>query len=218
MRAVIFAGGEIPNREAARRALRTDDWILAADGGSAHCLALGLTPSVLIGDLDSADPAQTSAWRHAGVEVVQHPADKDKTDLELALLLAVDRGANEILVLGAMGGRWDHSLANMMLIAHPGLRGIPLTLSDGSQQARLLQNAGILQGRPGDLVSLVPIGGDAVGITTAGLAYPLQDDTLTFGSSRGISNVLTGPQASVSLRQGLLLVFLIPTEDKGGAP
>ncbi|MGH2604962.1 MAG: thiamine diphosphokinase, partial [Anaerolineales bacterium] len=93
----------------------------------------------------------------------------------------------------------------------------PFTLSDGSQQARLLETEGSLQGRPGDLVSLVPIGGDAVGITTAGLAFPLHDGALTFGSSRGISNVLTGPQASVSLRQGLLLVFLIPAHDKGGA-
>lgn len=217
MRAVIFAGGEISDREAARRALRPEDWIVAADGGSAHCLALGLTPSALIGDLDSADPGLSSTWREAGVEVIPHPANKDQTDLELALLLAVDRGADEILALGVMGGRWDHSIANLLLAAHPALRGVSLTLSDGRQQARLLETEGNLQGMPGDIVSLIPIGGDAAGITTTGLAYPLQNGTLTLGSSRGISNVLTGPQASVSLRQGLLLVFLIPAQDPGGA-
>ncbi|MGH2627588.1 MAG: thiamine diphosphokinase, partial [Anaerolineales bacterium] len=168
MRAVIFAAGEIPDREAARRGLRPEDWIVAADGGASHCLALGLTPALLIGDLDSVDPAQAAAWRRAGVEVIAHPPDKDKTDLELALLLAVERGAAEILVLGAMGGRWDHSLANVLLAAHPALRGVPLTVSDGMQQVRLLESEARLQGSPGDIVSLIPIGGDADGITTHG--------------------------------------------------
>lgn len=217
MRAVIFAGGEIPDREAARRALQPEDWIVAADGGSRHCRALGITPSVLIGDLDSADPAQVSAWRQAGIEVIPYPPEKNMTDLELALWLALDRGAGEILVLGAMGGRWDHSLANVMLTAHPALRRIPLTLSDGRQQARLLHGEGRWQGNPGDMVSLIPIGGDAAGVTTAGLRYPLQDGTLDFGSSRGLSNVLTGSEASVSVRRGMLLAFFIPGGQPGGA-
>lgn len=210
MRAVIFAAGDLPSPEAARQVLRPDDWILAADGGARHCRALGIQPAVVIGDLDSIRPEDSAILRHAGSEFLAHPARKDETDLELAVQHAIRGGATDILVLGAFGGRWDHTLANLMLSAHPSLRSIPLAFTDGQQRAWRIVGETEVEGEPGDWVSLIPIGGDALGVSTSGLEYPLDDGTLRMGSSLGVSNTLLERRARVSVREGCVLLFLVP--------
>ena len=218
MRAVIFAGGDFPWPQEARRWLRPEDWILAADGGAVHCQALGLHPAVLIGDLDSLDPQAAEAQRSAGVEIILHPRAKDETDLELAAVHAVRGGADEIVIFGAFGGRWDHTLANFLLAAHPALRHLRLTFTDGRRRAWVIPDEAEVSGSPGDLVSLLPIGGDAHGISTTGLEYALQNGSLLLGSSRGVSNVLVDSPAHISVREGLLLLVVSPREGEGGSP
>jgi thiamine pyrophosphokinase len=172
-----------------------------------YCLSLGITPDVVIGDLDSLAADDIKGLQIASVEIIRYPAKKDQTDLELALKLAIDRGADEIVVFGAMGGRWDMSIANILLLAEQNLSGATIRIIDGRHEIMLL-HAGkeiTFYGEKGDILSLIPLGRDALGITTIGLEYPLKNDVLRLGSSRGISNVLTRNSATVFLKQGLLL-------------
>jgi thiamine pyrophosphokinase len=213
-RAAIFANGEISDLAAARAALQPDDWLIAADGGLRFVDALGLRPHLLIGDLDSVPPERVEALRAAGVPVQVFPTRKDETDLELALGVACAAEVRETIIFGALGGRWDHTLANLMLLAHPRFAPARIRLLDGHQQLYLVHGEATITGRPGDLVSLVPLSGDAAGISTEGLDYPLTNGTLRFGSPRGISNVLTGTTASVRLTSGLLVCIVTASPGK----
>jgi thiamine pyrophosphokinase len=211
LRAVIFANGQLNDLEAARAALQAGDLLIAADGGALHCRRMGLTPSVVIGDFDSLSEVDLQALELAGANLVRYPERKDFTDLELALRYAAEEGAGEILVLGGLGSRWDQTVANLLLPAAAGFESSRIRLLDGSQEILLIRDGETLalSGEPGDIVSLVPLGGEARGVVTIGLEYPLHGETLAFGSSRGISNVIHSPDASVTLEQGLLLCVLI---------
>ncbi len=209
MRAVIFANGRFPNPAAHRHLIRPDDLIVAADGGTAHARALGLTPHVVIGDLDSLEPELRAELAEAGTRFLAHPSAKDETDLELALLYAARQGAEEVLILGALGGRIDQTVANLLLLAHPALAGIRIWVIEGAQTAFLIRDEALIEGNPGDSVSLIPLGGDARGITAEGLRWPLHSETLRFGPARGVSNVLLGRQARVHVQEGTLLCVVI---------
>jgi thiamine pyrophosphokinase len=208
MRIVIFANGVIKNPAAeADRWVRPGDCIIAADGGTQHALAAGLMPAHVTGDLDSLSPAQRAKLEAAGTILHAHPPAKDETDLELALTWAASQPEmEEIVILGALGGRPDQMLANLLLLALPSLAGCKVTIADGAWTIRCLRGGETVtvHGKPGDTLSLLPFGGDAAGVTTHGLAYPLHNETLFFGPARGVSNAFNGQIAAVSLRAGLL--------------
>ena len=211
MRAIIFANGQFPDVGSAHDVIRPDDLVIAADGGTHHALAAGVTPHVVIGDLDSISPDERARVEAEGGQIVRFSPHKDETDLELALHHAVRQGATEIVVLAALGGRLDQTVANLLLLALPVLRGLDVRVVEGPQTAFLIRGgdgAALIEGQPGDTVSLIPLGGDAVGVTAVGLEWPLYEDRLRFGLARGVSNVLTAGQARVRVRQGLLLCVL----------
>jgi thiamine pyrophosphokinase len=193
--------------------------VVAADGGYARSVALGLAPDVLVGDLDSLAGDLVAAAETAGTTIRRYPPDKDESDTELALLEALRLGAARVTVLGAFGGpRLDHALANLWLLGHPALAGVELTLLSANVRTRLL-TAPLSDGRPatralpgrlGAIVSLLPFGGDALGVTTRGLRYPLRDEPLRSGPARGLSNVRMARDAAVMLRAGRLLVVELP--------
>ncbi len=212
MRAVIFANGflNLPPHWAALVAQA--DFIVAADGGGRHCLRLGVRPHLLIGDLDSLTSHEVARLEAQGVLVQRHPKEKDETDLELALLWAVAQGASHVDILAGLGGRWDQSIANLLLAAHPRLRHASLIYYDGPQRLFLIQSSVTIHGHPGDTLSLIPLRGDAEGVTTEGLAYPLHEGRLPFGVSLGVSNRLVAPRATVRIRRGLLLGIHIPKD------
>lgn len=210
MRAVIFANGLLnlpPDWEAI---VRTADLLIAADGGGRHCLRLGLRPHALFGDLDSLTEEEVAQLTAQGAHLERYPRAKDQTDLEIALLWAVQRGARQIDLFGALGGRWDQSLANLLLAAHPRLQVASLVFHDGPQRLYPIRSFGVIHGQPGDTVSLIPLGGPAEGVTTQGLAYPLEDGRLPFGATLGVSNELVAPEATVRVQRGLLLCVVIP--------
>lgn len=211
MTTVIVANGELADPKSAEAWLRKADRIIAADGGSQHCFQLGFTPDLLIGDLDSIGEREISAIEAAGGEIDRYPRRKDATDLELALDRAQKDGASDILVLAAIGGRWDQSLINLLLVAHPQFADMRIRLINGPQVAELIHpgRPHTVAGNPGDLVSLIPLAGDANGITTEGLEYPLRDERLRFSSSRGISNVIQRAPAKVWIKEGQLLAITI---------
>jgi thiamine pyrophosphokinase len=217
--ALVIAAGDVPTRAALDAAWPGwDDGVadvIAADEGLARARALGVSPDLLVGDLDSLAPALLRETEADGIPVLRAAVDKDESDAELALLEAVRRGATRVTVLGAFGGpRLDHALANVWLLAHPGLARVDVRLLDARSRVTLVTAPGPggrpirreLAGPVGATVSLFPLGGDAEGITTGGLRYPLRDEPLRTGPARGLSNVRTSPDATVTLRQGRLLV------------
>ena len=207
MRAVVFVNGDIADYAAVPRWLRKDDYLIAADGGARHMEILGLSPAVIVGDLDSIDPALLSRLQKAGAAVEQHPAAKDATDLELAIARAVRDGATEILLLGAFGGRLDQTIANLLTMAHNSWT-VPLTIAEGDQLARVLRGrqSVTLSGPTGGYVSAVALSEEVTGVTYRGLEYPLENATLRLGSTRGVSNTLASSPAQISIESGILLV------------
>ncbi len=206
-RVFILANGDVPDLEAlVSVAARSPLWI-AADGGAEHFARLGLTPRHIVGDLDSISAGTLARMQQAGSQIHQHPVDKDATDLELALSL-VPAGA-EVVIAGALGDRWDQSFATLLLLARPELRELRLQVQHGADTVYVLHGPGqlSLKGTPGDIVSLLPLHGPATGITLSGLRYPLTDETLHPGQTRGVSNVLVSDSASVELKAGTLIVI-----------
>lgn len=185
-----------------------DALLIAADGGARVARYLGFTVHVVIGDMDSITALDLQHLERLGVAVQRSPAEKDETDLELALLYAARRDVKHIRVLGAMGDRLDQTISNLYLLALPALAGRDARVVAGRQEAFLLPaGGGVIQGAAGDTVSLLPLNGMARGVTTSGLYYPLKDEDLVFGPARGVSNVMTGSEAIVSLDGGVLLVL-----------
>ena len=211
MRAVIFANGKMNDPKQARTQVEQGDLLIAADGGALHCLELDLIPDLVVGDFDSLQQEDLDILESKGAEIIRYPARKDYTDLELALQHAVQRGADDILIIAALGARWDQTLANLLLPAASTLQEICISLIDGPQEIHLIRGPDSLEliGQQGDTVSLIPLAGPAAKISTRGLEYPLKEETLDFGSTRGISNVMLGESASINLQQGLLLIIII---------
>ncbi|MFO7741104.1 MAG: thiamine diphosphokinase [Anaerolineae bacterium] len=205
MRAVIFANGTFGAPWRVRQLLRPDDLIIAVDGGTRHVWEVGADPQLVVGDLDSLTLDERGRLESAGVEIASFSPRKDQTDLELALRRAVAEGVSSILIVAALGGRLDQTLANILLLTLPELRGVDVRILEGEQEAFLIRDEALIEGECGDTVSLIPLGGEATGITSSGLEWPLCDDELRLGATRGVSNVLTGERASVCVRQGLLL-------------
>ena len=212
MRAVIFANGVLKDQQAVAELLQPDDLIIAADGGAKHCLKLGIEPNMLIGDLDSITEDELGHWREAGTEIIRHDSDKDENDLELALLYAKENGVEEVLILGGLGGRWDQTFANLLLPAYEKMSGLFITFWDRGAWLYLVDGEKVILGCSGQTISLIPIGGDVEGVSTQGLKWSLNGETLYFGATRGVSNVIVADQAVVSVRQGLLLCVISDQE------
>ena len=216
--AIVLADGDAPARAALDAAWpgwdQGVDLVIAADGGARHATALGLRLDRWVGDGDSIDPADLNALAITGVRIDRVAREKDASDTELAVLAAVDAGADELTILGGLGGvRIDHAVTNVALLEHAALAGRVARLYDQrAARLSLLTAPGevVLDGHVGDLVTLVPVGGPAVGVTTRELRYPLLDDTLKPGSSRGLSNVRTTARAGVSIREGRILLIETP--------
>jgi len=217
MRAVLFANGDLPDPDFARSRLLPDDVIISADGGTLHALALGLRPDLVVGDLDSLEPIDRARLEAVGCAIEQHPVDKDATDLELALQAAQRLGADEVLLLGALGGRLDQELANLLLLAGPQFAGLVLSLVEGRTTAWIVRKDLSVVGQPGDIVSALSLSPQVEGLTYhSGLRWPLHDFTLPFGSSRGVSNEMVADRAVLSLRAGVLLILHLPRSTVAG--
>jgi thiamine pyrophosphokinase len=205
-RVVLFLNGHIPDLEQVRSLILPGDMLLAADGGTQHILALGLMPSMVIGDLDSLSVVDLQKLENAGVAIRRFPQNKDETDFELALQHVLESGVDRILVVAALGNRLDQTLGNLALLAAPRFSKFDIRFDDGLEEVMFTRGYGQVRGKIGDIVSLIPWGGEANIITTNGLRWPLQNEVLFPYSSRGISNELLNETASVLLGSGLLLI------------
>jgi thiamine pyrophosphokinase len=206
--AIVFAGSQ-PVAPVVLDVLPHDADVIAADSGLRVAAALGLHVDHLVGDLDSAEPHAVDAAVASGTTVERHPAEKDATDLELAFDAAVARGARRVVLVDGGGDRLDHLLANLLLLASTTFASSQMDAYCGTARITVARGGGPplrIEGLAESFVSLLPIGGPAVGIVTDGLRYPLHDEDLAPGTTRGVSNELIAGRASVRLTSGTLLV------------
>jgi thiamine pyrophosphokinase len=209
-RALIFANGDIQDGVMVRQALAqaaVPPLVIAADGGARVAWHYERHVDVVVGDMDSLSPDELQTLKAHGAEIQHHPEEKDFTDLELALRYAAGQHCGWMRVIGGIGGRFDQTLANVYLLALPELAGCDVRLASGEQEIRLLRpGTHTIDGQPGDTLSLIPVGGAVTEISTAHLYYPLAGETLEFGPARGVSNVMRGERATVTLGTGQLLL------------
>jgi thiamine pyrophosphokinase len=204
-RILIFTNGDLREPEQLQRRLDPSDRIFCANGGTRHALALGLTPETIIGDLDSLEADLIAHMESAGVSLQRHPVRKDKTDLELALDIAVKQQPDEILIIAAWGSRLDQSLANLLLLTRLEYASVRLSLVHGLQWATVLRShqSVTVKGQVGDTLSLIPLSPQITQVNMSGVEWPLEQATLSLGSTWSISNKLADPLARIQIGQGL---------------
>jgi thiamine pyrophosphokinase len=204
----VIAHGDVDPRDRAQ--LDGAELIVAADGGTLALERWNFVPHAIVGDLDSLGVDRAAEYAAQGVTVVPYSPEKDESDLELAIGYAITAKADDIVLLGILGGaRFDHEIANTLLLAADVYRGRRLRAVHGDVTMRALHGGESLdlEGVAGDLVTLLAVRGDAEGVRTRGLKYPLAGDTLHFGAARGLSNVVVSADASVECGRGVLLVI-----------
>ena len=199
MTALIVGNGEVS--EKIKPLLPENAYVICADGGFRHMDKLGLTPDIVIGDMDS-----VKADLH-GEKTIVYPVRKDFTDSELAVNYAIDNGFSDLVLIGFTGTRTDHTLTNLFLLKGISERGARAEIIDEHNVIRYAEKENIIRGKKGDIVSIIPIGGDVSGITTEGLDYPLFSETLEFGKGRGVSNEMTGDECRITVKNGSALII-----------
>ncbi|MBN2254600.1 MAG: thiamine diphosphokinase [Deltaproteobacteria bacterium] len=206
---VIVSGGTIRNPEFIREkcAQIGEPFVICADGAARHLRPLGLIPSVIIGDMDSIDERDREYFKKRGSTILAYPQAKDETDTELALMYGLNLGPQEIWILGALGGRIDHTLANVSLLVAAAKRGIPTKIVDEDCEIFVVTGQVTLEGTKGQTVSLLPVSSVVTGITLDGFEYPLRNHVIEIGSPLGVSNTLAGDRGVISVGTGYLLVI-----------
>lgn len=210
MRTVIITGGKIEEPFAIEYMKQQNfDLVIAADSGIEFLYRNQIVPDILVGDFDSADREIVEHYRRdSQVELREFRPEKDDTDTEIAILLAMEKGATEIHLLGATGSRLDHMMANVFLLGLPTEKNIPAYLLDAQNRVRLIRERTVLRKEEqyGDYISLLPCMGEVTGLTLEGFKYPLCDDTLGGFHSIGISNEITETEAVITVKSGWLIL------------
>lgn len=180
--------------------------VIAADGGAVAARIAGLTLELVVGDLDSLSGDEVEALEAAGVAIERHPPDKDASDLELALAAALAREPRRVLVVGSAAGRLDQLLGIALLLGAEAYASVEVDAVLGDAGLHVVRGERVLRGAPGELVSLFALHGAARGVSTEGLVYPLDGDSLVPGSTRGLSNVFAAAEARITVEDGVVLV------------
>jgi thiamine pyrophosphokinase len=207
----VFTGGTDVGGHGAPdldRLLPENAYVIAADSGLHHALAHGRRVDLVVGDFDSVAGEALVASSAVGARAVRYPTKKDETDLELAMNHAMEVEPARVVVIGGYGGRLDHFLANIALLASARYQSARVEAHFDEGSVHVVRDETEIVGRPGNLVSLLPTHGPARGVRTVGLLYPLHGETLESGSSRGVSNQFVTDVATVQLERGVLLVVI----------
>ncbi len=205
---LIVAGGEPPGKELLHGLALKADMIIAADKGAQYCLDGGITPRLVVGDMDSLDKGSAERLSALGVAMKRLNTDKDRTDTEIALDEAIIRGAKRVEILGAIGDRIDHTLANIHLLRKALHHGIKARITSENQQIFLVDSSETIGNSKGRTVSFLPLTEQVAGISLKGFLYELEEAFMEIGKPYGISNVVTGDQALVKVGKGILLAVL----------
>lgn len=207
MKTIIIGNGVITDYDTVREYF-DEAYIIACDGGLGHCRKMMIIPDIMVGDFDSVTSNDISFYEDRGVEKIAYPRKKDMTDMEIAINIAIEKGADEIYILGGLGCRFDHSLANVHILVHPIARGVKTCLVDEHNIITLVMDSLEINGSVGQTISLIPLTTEVSGVTTRNLEYPLLNRTMGAGSSIGVSNVMTDESAGISVDDGILIVIM----------
>ena len=207
MNALLITNGEIKDYGYMKRYISNYDAVYCCDGGVRHFEALGISPDVIVGDFDSAEEAAFEKYVNAGAKIFKFPSEKDCTDTELGLRKAIEDGATNITVIGGIGKRFDHSLANAHILAYALEKSVTAKIVDEHNEIVLIDKETTIEGSKGDIISLIPLTTEAACVTVTGVKYPLADRTLKIGSSFSVSNEMVDNTAKISLTSGLLFVM-----------
>lgn len=205
-KAAIFLHGNLTTISTVQDYVDSNTLVICADGGAEHAVAASLTPDVIIGDLDSISLSLKTKFEKSSTTFIKYPREKNFTDAELAIHYAIEQEAIVIYIFGLLGDRLDHMLANILFLSQL-IHKSSITIIEGDQKISFIQDKQTFHGKKGDELSLIPLKEDCEGITTNGLYYPLDNDTLHYGSTRGISNVMTQETASVEVKKGVLIAI-----------
>jgi thiamine pyrophosphokinase len=210
MRAIIFANGQMKYLPKGIHPLKTDDLIIAADGGLRFCLQENIIPHLIVGDLDSINEAQLIEMKNTGTQVIQYPVDKDATDLELSLQVALNKGTHQIIIVSALGARWDMTFSNVLLLASDLLIDVDVKILDLNQELFCIKGPAQINliHHKGDNISLMPLSECVKGMTLKGMKYPLNNESLCMGTSRGLSNIVIDDKAAIHIQSGVLLICI----------
>lgn len=212
MKAILFGSAEIKKYDICRQYIEKNDVIICCDGGVKHTKELGVMPHYILGDFDSASHDILSFYQDNGVEIKQFPTHKDETDMELGLNFAMELGIEDIVIFGGIGCRFDHTLANAHLLLRLLKRNIRGRLVNENNCIELIDKSTIIYGKKGDLVSVIPLSMQVIGVTLTGLAYPLYEKTLTIDDDLvAVSNIMISEQAEIQIKKGFL--FVIQSKD-----
>ncbi|HEY5585919.1 MAG TPA: thiamine diphosphokinase [Ruminiclostridium sp.] len=206
MKAVLVCNGSISDYDAIKKYFDQADYIISVDGGARHLREMNIAPHILIGDFDSASSDDLKYFIDQGIETYKFPAEKDMTDSELAIEKALEMGADELIFIGAIGSRVDHSLANILLLKKLLDIGVKACIINENNQIYMFNSTFSLARKDGYKLSLIPISEKVTGVSTKGLKYKLNDATMTLGTSWGVSNEFQEDTATVTINEGILLV------------
>lgn len=208
MRAIIVSGGAMPNTSLIRRYIEDNSILIACDKGIEYTYAEKLVPDIILGDFDSADPSVLNFYRNKAADIRSYPAKKDHTDTELGIMAAEEKGADDIVLLAASGSRIDHTAANIHLLLPLLKKGIRARLADDNNLVELADNRLEVKGCKGAYISLLPLSDTVEGVTSSGLEYPLENDKITKGSSRTVSNVIISDTAYLNIKKGVIMCII----------
>ncbi|TYO96018.1 thiamine diphosphokinase [Desulfallas thermosapovorans] len=211
MRCVILTGGTVEDLQWLKRVLAGADRLICVDSGTNYAAALGIVPGVIVGDMDSIDPSLLESYRRQGVAIKEYPAEKDDTDTALALAEALACRPDEVIILGATGNRFDHTLANVHLLRVALDHRVPARIINEYNEINLVapRQPAVVKGRPGDEFSLLPLTGVVTGVQVRGARWPLENATFSIGNPYGISNRLAGNRADITIASGLMLLVRV---------
>jgi len=207
MKCIIISSGSFGDYNWARKIIGKHDFIICADGGARHIFNMGITPQIILGDFDSIDMATKRYYLEKEVKFIEFPKDKDFTDTELAVEYAIEHGAKDITLMGVIGSRMDHTLANISILLPLSVRGIHARIVDENNEIVLTRESISISGNPGELLSIIPLSERVEGLCLTGMEYPLDNATIKFGSSIGISNRFLSDNAKVDFESGTILLI-----------
>jgi len=211
-KAIIFVNGELNHPQKVRQFLHKNDYLIAVDGGLRHLIALNLMPDLVVGDLDSITPEMFKFIESNQIPKLQLDIHKNETDLEIAIQTAFELDYKDIILIGAIGNRVDHTLENIFILAKPVWENINFTITDGTQDIFLIRSEKTFPGNINDIVSLIPLTAIVSGVMTKGLYYPLNHEDLFRENARGISNLMVSNEAMVQIKSGILICFHVYQE------
>ena len=207
MKGLIICGGSVENPQYLKRYIKDIDIVICADKGGFYAKKMGILPDLLLGDMDSIPSDVLEEYKNNNVDMEVFPSEKDMTDSEIAIWRAVSLGCTQLVIMGAVGSRMDHSIANVFILKKLLEKGVNATIVNENNEIMLIKDKVELKACEGYHLSLIPLTQKVVGITTKGLKYSLNDGELEIGKSIGVSNEFEQEVAQITIKDGLLLVI-----------